>query len=76
MISYGVDQWAHPQHPLIDLARTHGLAVGHIHRYACTRIRLRGTPLYTTTQVSLDWVQDHKDLLNYVSSWCFIQSIT
>jgi len=32
---------------LIHVARVHGLAAGHIHRYRCVRIHIRGDPLYT-----------------------------
>ena len=62
--------------PCTRIKQSHGFAVGHIQRYGRRHIRIQGGPLNTTQQVRLDWVQAHKDLLIYGSSWCFIQSIT
>ena len=64
------------KHPCTQLARGQGFAVGTSQRYGRRHIRIQGGPLNTTQQVRLDWVQAHKDLLIYGSSWCFIQSIT
>jgi hypothetical protein len=50
-----------------------------VHVYMGTVVNVygyEGDPCIQPNMPMLNQVQTHKDLLNYVSSWCFIQSIT
>ena len=44
---------AHTKLPCIRIIQTNGVAVGHIQRYRCSRIRILGEPLKTKQPVNV-----------------------